>query len=137
MHENFDLMNIVTPVDVDMLEKLLNESGYDAGKSAFLVKGFKDGFDLGYRGSEKIKLTSHNLKFHIASEVELWNKVMKEVGKKRYAGPFESIPFDDFYIQSPIGLVPKDNGKSTRLIFHLSYPRDDSKTSVNANIPKE
>ena len=60
---------------------------------------------------------------------------MKEVKEKRYAGPFEQIPFDN-YIQSPIGLVPKDGGKDTRLIFHLSYPRDGS-SSVNANTPTE
>ena len=60
---------------------------------------------------------------------------MKEVKEKRYAGPFETIPFDN-YIQSPIGLVPKDNGKDTRLIFHLSYPRGRG-ISVNANTPKE
>ena len=60
---------------------------------------------------------------------------MKEVGAKWFVGPFEKPPFDH-YIQSPIGLVPKDNGKKTRLIFHLSYPRSDN-TSVNANIPRE
>ena len=56
---------------------------------------------------------------------------MKEVKLKRFAGPYENIPFDT-YIQSPIGLVPKDGGKDCRLIFHLSYPRG-GKTSVNAN----
>ena len=60
---------------------------------------------------------------------------MKEVKENRYAGPFEEIPFDH-YIQSPIGLVPKDGGKDTRLIFHLSYPRGKG-TSVNANTPSE
>ena len=48
---------------------------------------------------------------------------MKEVKLKRFAGPYEKIPFQ-YYIQSPIGLVPKDDGKDTRLIFHLLYPRD-------------
>ena len=52
----------------------------------------------------------------------------------RYAGPFENPPFE-FFIQSPIGLVPKDKGKKTRLIFHLSYPRTGE--SVNSEIPKE
>ena len=33
--------------------------------------------------------------------------------------------------------MPKDNGKDTRLIFHLSYPRNAKKKSVNANTPKE
>ena len=77
-----------------------------------------------------------NLKLTIGTKTDLWNKVMKEVQAKRYAGPFESIPFKDDYIQSPIGLVPKDNGKKTRLIFHLSYPRGTG-TSVNARTPAE
>ena len=49
---------------------------------------------------------------------------MKEVRVKRVAGPYESIPFED-YIQSPIGLVPKKGGDQTRLIFHLSYDFKD------------
>ena len=60
---------------------------------------------------------------------------MKEVKLKRYAGPFESPPFEH-YIQSPIGLVPKDNGKDVHLIFHLSYPRKGGQ-SVNANTDKD
>ena len=47
---------------------------------------------------------------------------MLEVEKKRYAGPFEEIPYE-YFIQSAIGLVPKDKGKKARLIFHLSYPK--------------
>ena len=61
---------------------------------------------------------------------------MKEVQLGRYAGPYEYPPFDTF-IQLPIGLVPKDKGTKTRLIFHLSYPRDGSETSVNVGIPKD
>ena len=48
--------------------------------------------------------------------MELWNKVMKEVELGRYVGPVERPPFDS-YVQSPIGLVPKDKGLKTRLIF--------------------
>ena len=59
---------------------------------------------------------------------------MKEVKPKRFAGPYKQIPFDN-YIQSPVGLVPKDNGMDTRLIFHLSYPRTG--LSVNSGTPKE
>ena len=47
---------------------------------------------------------------------------MKEVKLKWYARPFKQIPYK-FYIQSPIGLVPKDNGRDMRLIFHFSHPR--------------
>ena len=59
---------------------------------------------------------------------------MKEVQLGRYAGPFDKPPFEHF-IQSPIGLVPKDQGKKTRLIFHLSYPKNGD--SINSGIPKE
>ena len=52
-------------------------------------------------------LTAPNLKFRVGNPTILWNKVMKEVGLGRYAGPFKQIPFNN-YIQSPIGLVEKD-----------------------------
>ena len=61
---------------------------------------------------------------------------MKEVKEKRYAGPFEEIPYKDDFIQSPVGLVPKDGGKECRLIFHLSHPRNN-RDSVNSNTPPE
>ena len=57
--------------------------------------------------------------------------------KKRFAGPFKEIPFNKF-IQSPVGLVPKDGGKQTRLIFHLSYDfKESGLKSVNHYIPDE
>ena len=62
---------------------------------------------------------------------------MKEVQAGRYAGPFNTIPYDNF-IQSPIGLVPKDKGVKTRVIFHLSYdfgPAEKDK-SLNYHMPR-
>ena len=122
------------PVWVDKLENLLTESKYNKEKSQFLIDGFRHGFSLGYAGKTNVKIRSPNLKFRgVGNKTNLWNKVMKEVKLKRYAGPFDTIPFEN-YIQSPIGLVPKDNGKDARLIFHLSYPRG-SGLSVNENTP--
>ena len=60
---------------------------------------------------------------------------MNEVKEKRYAGPFQKIPFTN-YIQSPIGLVPKDGGEKDQTDFHLFYPRD-TEISVNYNTPME
>ena len=139
MYENFDLSSVITPVNVENLEKLLMASQYDRKKSQFLINGFRHGFSLEYKGSRKVKMKSPNLKLTIGTPVQLWNKVMKEVKEKRYAGPYKQIPFEEYYIQSPIGLVPKDGGVSTRLIFHLSYPRmsGDEQKSVNANTPVE
>ena len=47
----------------------------------------------------------------------------------------EDIPFK-YFIQSPIGLVPKSNGQ-TRLIFHLSYNFPNGEKSVNFYTPQE
>ena len=132
---NFDFTNVVTPVNVENLEKLGRASGYDEDKLDLLIDGFKNGFDLGYEGPQKVVRTAPNLPFKVRDEIELWNKVMKEVKLKCFAGPFAKSPFK-YYIQSPIGLVPKDGGRDTRLIFHLSYPKNGS-TSVNANTPKD
>ena len=135
-YENLDLQNIHTPVNYRALDYLLKDTSYDESETKFLVQGFKNGFDLGYRGSIKIQLKAPNLKFTIGDEIELWNKVMGEVREKRYAGPFDTIPFQHF-IQSPIGLVPKEGGAKTRFIFHLSYPRGEQKLSVNSNTPPD
>ena len=132
--ENFDLNNIVTPVNVEAYRRLLEEAGYNRDKLEFLVKGFTDGFSLGYNGPRKIARKAQNLKLRIGSPIELWNKIMTEVKAKRYAGPFRKVPFKNF-IQSPVGLVPKDKGKKTRLIFHLSYPKNGE--SVNSCIPED
>ena len=134
--ENFDLVNIQTPVKYGILKRLLRESNYDSEKAEYLVKGFKQGFDLEFEGEiEGVTQTAPNLMLRVGNEIQLWNKVMKEVKLGRYAGPFEKPPFEHF-IQSPIGLVPKDGGKDTRLIFHLSFPRNTGK-SVNAGIPTD
>ena len=100
------------------------------------MDGFENGFSLGYRNDQKVKITAHNLRLRVGNEIDLWNKVMKEVKLKRYARPFEQIPYKNDFIQSPIGLVPKDNGKDTRLIFHLSHPRCKNGQSGKTPIPQ-
>ena len=110
--ENFDLESVVTPVKPEVLHRLLLDAGYDEDKTNFVIDGFKNGFNLGYRGKINVKRTAPNLKLDVGDEVDLWKKVMKEIKLKRYTGPYEKIPFDH-YIQSPIGLVPKDNRKNT------------------------
>ena len=137
-YTNYDLDNIITPVNVDVLERLLIQSNYSTSETEFLVDGFRNGFPIGYHGPTNVKSYSQNLPLTVGSITELWQKMMTEVENKRFAGPFETIPFDHF-IQSPVGLVPKDGGKKTQLIFHLSHPRLPShvpQRSVNANTPE-
>ena len=136
-HSNRDLDNIVTPVNVGNLARLLNESNYNKQKTEYLIDGFTNGFDLCYRGPVNRSDHSRNIPLRVGDKFELWEKIMKEVGLGRYAGLFEEIPFDKF-VQSPIGLVPKDGGKKTRLMFHLSYDFPVSGfRSINSFIPKE
>ena len=107
----------------------------------FVINGFKHGFSLEYNGPRDKVQTARNLPLRCGSKVILWNKMMKEVSLKRFAGPFENPPFE-YFIQSPVGLVPKgpqgqgqDQVMDTRLIFHLSWPRPGQ--SANSCTPKE
>ena len=111
--ENFNLENIKTPVNAEKFDELLSQINYDENKRKFLYDGFKNGFDLGYCATDKVQVNSKNLKLRVGDEIDLWNKVMKEVKLGRYAGSFSKIPnqYRDDYIESPIGLVPKDDGK--------------------------
>ena len=132
---NLDLHNIITPVNPKNLKRLLERSGYDESKTNFLIDGFTKGFSLQYQGNLfTARRMAPNLKLRVGNKTELWNKVMKEVQLGRFAGPFKEPPFE-YFVQSPIGLVPKDKGLKTRLIFHLSYPRTGE--SVNSGIPHE
>ena len=137
-YTNTNWEKIVTPIRVKALKELLIESGYDKQKSTKLIDGFTRGFNIGYGGPTNRQDRSENIPLRLGSKTTLWNKVMAEVKENRYAGPYGEgeLPFNNF-IQSPIGLVLKDNGKKTRLIFHLSYDfgKEDGQKSVNFHTP--
>ena len=116
--EHNDLINITTPVSADKLEQLCIKSNFCPREMKFLVHGLRQGFSIQYQGPTLCKDTSKNLLFRIGDKFDMWQKIMDEVKVGRYAGPYESPPFANF-VQSPIGLVPKANGKMC-LIFHLS-----------------
>ena len=134
-HTNFDLETIFTPVDPMKLEHLLRLTNYPTEERLYLVDGFTIGFDFHYKSPHNRQDRSENLPFRkVGSRLDLWEKVMKEVKEKRFAGSYEAIPYAN-YIQSPMGLVPKPNNE-TRLIFHLSYDFKHFK-SFNHYIPDE
>ena len=120
---------------VGELCKLLLESSYNKKDMDFLINGFSQGFDLMYQGPCERQDKSANIPFRgVGDKWDMWAKIMKEVDLKRFAGPYQDPPFR-FFVQSPIGLVPKA-GNKTRLIFHLSYDFEMNK-SVNHHIPHE
>lgn len=129
---NPDFKSLITPLNVTRYYELLLQSEYDESKTRYLVDGFTNGFDLGYRGPKQVRREARNLRLRVGSKTELWNKIMEEVQQGRFAGGFRNPPFE-FFIQSPLGLVPKGQDK-TRMIFHLSFPE---KESVNYYTPKD
>ena len=84
----------------------MTESEYDPGETKFLIDGFRYGFQLEYQGERNTKRMAPNLKLECGSKEVLWEKMMKEVKLKHFAGSFRQPPFKNF-IQSLIGLVPK------------------------------
>ena len=133
-----NINDIVMPINVEKLRFYLWKSKFNWEKTKVLLKGFTYGFDIGYRGPMERTDKSENIPISVGSKKEMWEKLMKEVKVNHYAGPFHNIPYR-YYIQSPIGLVPKDKGKQTRLIFHLSYDfgKEDHQKSLNFHTPEE
>lgn len=125
------MKTIVTPVKVENLQRLLEETGYPQDKTEFLVNGFTNGFNLGYQGPRVRRTFSNNHKLRAGNKFILWNKIMLEVKVGRVTGPHSSPPYKSF-IQSPITLIEKKGSTSsdpierTRLIFDLSSPRGES-----------
>ena len=134
---NYNLADIEMPVKVDRLAKELYRTKFDPKETEFLIPGFTRGFDLCYSGPCERTDTSQNIPLNkeIGAEVDLWEKMIKEVKLNRFAGPFKRIPFQ-YYIQSPVKLVPK-TGNQCHLIFYLSYDfRGGGGKSINYYIPQ-
>ena len=66
------------------------------------MNGFTKGFSIEYNGPKKREHTAKNIPFKpgIGDKYNMWQKIMKDVKLKRFAGPFEEVPFEH-YIQSP------------------------------------
>lgn len=97
-----------------------------------MIKGFVKGFDVGCAGGIEAR-ESKNLVSAFDLPHIIDKKIRKEVEKGRIAGPFRRVPLPAFHI-SPLGVVPKKEPGSYRLIHHLSHPKGDS---INDHIPDE
>lgn len=117
-----------TPVHAGRLNEVLE--GYDLDTTQYLVECFTEGFKLGYEGTGR-GITSPNLKSVSEHPEVVKEKIKKELNKGGIAGPFETPPFEKFWV-SPIGVVPKKQAGKFRITHHLSYPLHES---VNAGIP--
>ena len=76
---NLDLENIITPVNTNKLIAMLQEAEYCEKEVAFLQNGLTNGFSIEYAGPQKCQSSAENIPFSVGDEVELWNKLIKEV----------------------------------------------------------
>lgn len=120
-----------TPVRIDRLCHYLH--GYKHANHLQLISGFRNGFPLGVTGTppQALHPNHSSVSQHLAFA---HNKIYQDIKKGRVKGPYSSPPLPNF-ICSPLGVVPKKEPNSFRLIHDLSYPR--GQPSVNALIPRE
>ncbi|CAJ0957897.1 unnamed protein product [Ranitomeya imitator] len=96
----------------------------DQETSSLIFHGFYYGFFVPHFGGIGCKLVQ-NLPSAAEFPLIVKEKIFKELEAGRAAGPFDSPPFLNFRI-SPLGVVPKKEQGSFRLIHHLSYPKGAS-----------
>ena len=123
-------VQLPTPVKVNRLHFYLD--GYPTKLKDYLLNGFQHGFLLDYVGPHKPS-SCKNLLSATQNPAAVSDKLSKELGLGRIAGPFLERPFPSLRI-SPLGLIPKKTPGEFRLIHHLSFPYGDS---INSCIPND
>ena len=89
----------------------------------FLLNGFTQGFDIGYRGPITTGFR-RNLLSARTHHREVSAALAKEVSRGHIAGPFEASPFPVLH-GSPLGAVEKHD-TSYRIILDVSSPHGES-----------
>ena len=86
--------------------------------------GFHKVLGLGTWGKGNLE-NRKNLKSVTHLQAKVMEKLNKEIKFGRIAGSFSSKPLPTMIV-SPVGLVPKAEEGTYRLIQHLSYPEGES-----------
>ena len=126
-------VTISTPFKARAWATRLIASRYPNPQAAHvLVRSLRTGVDISFFGDRSRKQTGPNLSTAHEHPDAVDNNIEKELGKGRRIGPFSVPPFP-FYYSNPLGVVFKRNKPKPRVIHHLSWPRDTSRSSVNAS----
>lgn len=113
----------VTPVRVLRMLPFLEE--YPNREAAVLLRdGFSLGFHIPCSALEPVG-EPRNLISAMSRPDVVFDKLSKEVGLGRMAGPFSTVPIPGLRV-SPLGVVPKKEANKFRLIHHLSHPAGGS-----------
>ena len=101
----------------------------------YITQGLSKGFTIGcFKNQSRLNLSITNLRSAFELPEVIDKKLKKELNLGRIIGPFETIPIDDNFIISPLGVIPKKVPGEYRMIQHLSYPYG---SSINDYIPSE
>ncbi|MCG7879112.1 MAG: hypothetical protein N0C90_22680, partial [Candidatus Thiodiazotropha endolucinida] len=98
-----------------------------------MIDGVLNGFPLGSVGSVPPSI-SGNPPSALVHDRFIEDKLKKELSLGRIKGPYKSPPFENFKT-SPLGVVPKKEPNTFRLIQDLSFGAPE--TAVNHYIPFE
>lgn len=120
------LLRPSTPVNPDRLAVIMG----DHPNAAFLVDGFSNGFQIPHT-PVSIARSSRNHKSAREHHEFLKAYITVEKNAGRILGPFASPPHS-LFISSPLGVIPKKEPGSFRVIHNLSFPKG---CSVNSLIP--
>ena len=122
--------HVNSPINIDVLIKLLKHHP-DQSFVAFLVRGFSEGFSIGFNGPPSAG-QEHNLLSARQNPAAVSEAIRKELVCGHTVGPFITKPLINFHC-SPLGAVPKKDG-THRIILDLSSPR---RLSINEGISPE
>ena len=78
---NYNLTDIVTPIDRMRLADLLRQADYPEEEISFLKEGFETGFDLCYRGPTNRKDRSTNIPFTVGNKCFVGKNDERSQGK--------------------------------------------------------
>jgi hypothetical protein len=122
-------------IDTDFMSKMLH--GYfDMQVCDILKFGFPIDIDL----EDKSILLSEasKVKNHIGAVLfpdDMVKYLQKEASYGAIIGPFDSCPFVEGMVISPLKTVHKSNSNKRRVILDLSYPKNGN--GVNDSVPKD
>ena len=125
---------ITTPFNAMVWAQRLAATRYPHVAAAVtLVKCLRLGVDLGFRGDRSRVQVGRNLQSANENALAVTENIHKEIHIGRRKGPYTTTPFAFFY-SNPLGVVFKKGKSKPRVIHHLSWPRAQASTSVNASI---
>lgn len=115
--------NVSTPIKIRALRsELLNHP--DRKFVEHLINSLSCGFDTGFQSLPSNSIICENLKSATDDPVSVSELVKMEVKNGYLLGPFDSIPYPNYRINS-IGLAEHKYSKKKRLIVDLSAPHQD------------